>query len=53
MMIEYLRASAPKRTYAIHDGLVNEWGLKGLGGVLEMEAERAVSDYRRLEIVEI
>ncbi|WP_030455294.1 MBL fold metallo-hydrolase [Herbidospora cretacea] len=49
MMIEYLRASAPKRAYAIHEGLVNEWGLKVLDGVLEMEAERAVSDYRRLE----
>ncbi|NAS22169.1 hypothetical protein GT755_10790 [Herbidospora sp. NEAU-GS84] len=35
------------------DGLVSEWGLKVLGGVLEMKAERAVSDYRRLEIVEI
>ncbi|WP_157555661.1 hypothetical protein [Herbidospora yilanensis] len=53
MVIEYLRASAPERAYAINDGLVNGWGLKVLDGVLEMEAERAVSDYPRLEIGDI
>ncbi|CAL9334628.1 MBL fold metallo-hydrolase [Streptomyces sp. enrichment culture] len=47
-MIGYLRRTAPRRAYAIHDGLVNEWGLKVLDDVLAMEAERAGADIRRL-----
>ncbi|MFI6057449.1 MBL fold metallo-hydrolase [Streptomyces sp. NPDC051286] len=47
-MIGYLRRMAPRRAYAIHDGLINEWGLKVLDDVLAMEAERAGTDIRRL-----
>jgi L-ascorbate metabolism protein UlaG (beta-lactamase superfamily) len=51
-MIGYLRRMAPRRAYAIHDGLVNEWGLRALDGVLAMEAERAGVDVRRLRVGE-
>ncbi|MFE5207392.1 MBL fold metallo-hydrolase [Streptomyces sp. NPDC056600] len=51
-MIGYLRLMAPRRTYAVHDGLVNEWGLKVLDGVLAMEAERAGTEMRRLRVGE-
>ncbi|WP_433390511.1 MBL fold metallo-hydrolase [Micromonospora sp. KLBMP9576] len=47
-MIGYLRRMAPRRAYAIHDGLLNEWGLKVLDDVLAMEATRAGADIRRL-----
>ncbi|MFJ9616066.1 hypothetical protein [Streptomyces noursei] len=47
-MIEYLRRMAPHRAYAIHDGLLNEWGLKVLDDVLAREAGRAGADVRRL-----
>lgn len=47
-MIGYLRKTAPRRAYAVHDGLINEWGLKVLDGVLAMEAERAGTEIRRL-----
>ncbi|MER7483936.1 MBL fold metallo-hydrolase [Streptomyces sp. NPDC126510] len=47
-MIGYLRRMSPRRAYAIHDGLLNEWGLKVLDDVLAMEAERAGADIRRL-----
>lgn len=47
-MIDYLRRMAPRRAYAIHDGLINEWGLKVLDDVLAMEADRARADIRRL-----
>lgn len=47
-MIDYLRRMAPRRAYAIHDGLINEWGLMVLDDVLEMEAKRAGADIRRL-----
>ncbi|MGC5010833.1 MBL fold metallo-hydrolase [Streptosporangium sp. DT93] len=55
-MIAYLRAIAPRRAYAIHDGLINEWGVQVLEGVLASEAERLDADIRRLvpgESVEI
>lgn len=48
-LIRYLRTMAPRRVYAVHDGLLNEWGLKLLDGVLAAEAERAGTDMRRLE----
>ncbi|GAA4098404.1 MBL fold metallo-hydrolase [Actinomadura miaoliensis] len=48
-MIGYLRQMAPRRAYAVHDGLLNEWGLKVLDDVLAMEAKRAGSDIRRLK----
>ncbi|AJC53250.1 MBL fold metallo-hydrolase [Streptomyces sp. 769] len=47
-MIEYLRRMAPRRAYAIHDGLLNEWGLKVLDDVLAREAGRTGADVRRL-----
>ncbi|MFI0716678.1 MBL fold metallo-hydrolase [Streptomyces inhibens] len=47
-MIGYVRRMAPRRAYAIHDGLINEWGLRVLDDVLAMEAERAGTDIRRL-----
>ncbi|MET7906622.1 MBL fold metallo-hydrolase [Streptomyces sp. NPDC005355] len=47
-MISYLRRMTPRRAYAIHDGLINEWGLKVLDDVLAMEAKRAGADIRRL-----
>lgn len=46
-MIGYLREIAPQRAYAIHDGLLNEWGLQVLDDVLAMEAERAGTEIRR------
>ncbi|MFE6692011.1 MBL fold metallo-hydrolase [Streptomyces sp. NPDC057743] len=47
-MIDYLRRMSPRRAYAIHDGLLNEWGLKVLDDVLAREAKRADADIRRL-----
>ncbi|CAL9657655.1 MBL fold metallo-hydrolase [Streptomyces sp. Tu 3180] len=47
-MIGYLRRTAPPRAYALHDGLLNDWGLKVLDDVLAAEAERAGADIRRL-----
>ncbi|MGS2640912.1 MBL fold metallo-hydrolase [Streptosporangium sp. LJ11] len=47
-MIAYLRAMTPRRAYAIHDGLINEWGVKVLEDVLAGEAERLGADIRRL-----
>lgn len=51
-LIAYLRTMAPRRAYAVHDGLLNEWGLQGLDGVLGIEAERLGVDIRRLELGE-
>ncbi|ADI09899.1 Zn-dependent hydrolase of the beta-lactamase fold-like protein [Streptomyces bingchenggensis BCW-1] len=48
VMIGYLREMAPRRAYAIHDGLLNEWGLKVLDDALKMECQRAEADIRRL-----
>ncbi|MHB8191214.1 MAG: MBL fold metallo-hydrolase [Ferrimicrobium sp.] len=48
-LISYLRTVRPKRAYAIHDGLINEWGIKILEGVLTAEAERLGADIRRLK----
>ncbi|MBL0886007.1 MBL fold metallo-hydrolase [Myceligenerans indicum] len=47
-MVDHLRRIGPRRAYAIHDGLVNDWGLKVLDDVLAMEARRAGTDIRRL-----
>ncbi|MBX6354787.1 MAG: MBL fold metallo-hydrolase [Micromonosporaceae bacterium] len=47
-LIGYLRRMAPRRAYAIHDGLINEWGIKVLEGVLEAEAARLNAEIRRL-----
>ena len=47
-MIEYLRRMAPRRAYAIHDGLLNDWGLQVLDSVLQSEAQGLDADIRRL-----
>ena len=47
-LIGYLRRMAPRRAYAVHDGLLNSWGLQVLDGVLRSEAERLGADIRRL-----
>jgi len=47
-LIGYLRTVRPRRAYAIHDGLLNAWGLRVLDGVLESEAGRLDADIRRL-----
>ena len=47
-LIRYLRRVAPRRAFAVHDGLINEWGMKVLDGVLAAEAERLGADIRRL-----
>lgn len=47
-LIIYLRKVAPRRAYAIHDGLINEWGSKVLESVLDSEADRLNADIRRL-----
>jgi L-ascorbate metabolism protein UlaG (beta-lactamase superfamily) len=48
-MIEYLRAVAPRRAYAVHDGLLNEFGLGLLENQLTGEGERQDADFRRLK----
>ena len=48
-LISYLRTVRPKRAYAIHDGLINEWGIMVLESVLTAEAERLGADIRRLK----
>src|SRR5262249_16385141 len=45
----YLRAVQPGRTYAIHHGLVNEHGLRGIDSYLEQEATRSGAVVRRLQ----
>ncbi|MCP2339414.1 MBL fold metallo-hydrolase [Actinomadura rupiterrae] len=52
MTAAYLRAVRPERAFAIHDGLVNKWGLEVMERVLAMESERAGRPYRRMEIAE-
>jgi len=48
-MIQYLRAVSPARAYAVHDGLLNEFGLGLLESQLTGEAERQEADFRRLK----
>lgn len=48
-LIVYLRTMKPRRAYAIHDGLINEWGIKVLESVLKSEAKRLDVDIRRLQ----
>lgn len=47
-MIQYLRAVAPRRAFAIHDGLLNDVGLGLLEGRLTGEGKRQEADFRRL-----
>lgn len=48
-LIAYLRRIRPRRAYAIHDGLINDWGIQVLESVLSSEAERLGADIRRLK----
>ena len=48
-MFQYLRAVAPRRAYAVHDGLLNEIGLSLLESQLSGEGERQNADFRRLK----
>ncbi len=48
-LISYLRRIRPRRAYAIHDGLINDWGLQVLDSVLTSEAKRLGADIRRLK----
>lgn len=48
-LISYLRRMNPDRAYAIHDGLINDWGIQVLESVLSAEAERLGADIRRLK----
>jgi L-ascorbate metabolism protein UlaG (beta-lactamase superfamily) len=47
-MVQYLREVAPRRAYAIHDGLLNDFGLGILESQLTREGERGQGDFRRL-----
>lgn len=51
-LIAYFRAIHPQRAYAIHEGLLNDWGLKVLDSVLRNEADRMGTEVRRLAIGE-
>lgn len=48
-LINYLREVKPARAYAIHDGLINDWGIKVLESLLDAEANNLNADIRRLE----
>jgi L-ascorbate metabolism protein UlaG (beta-lactamase superfamily) len=48
-MIAYLREMKPRRAFAIHDGLINDWGIQVLESVLESEARRIGAEVRRLK----
>jgi L-ascorbate metabolism protein UlaG (beta-lactamase superfamily) len=48
-MIQYLRAVAPRRAYAVHDGLLNEVGLGLLESQLTGEGKQQDADFRRLK----
>jgi L-ascorbate metabolism protein UlaG (beta-lactamase superfamily) len=48
-MIEYLRAVTPRRAYAVHDGLLNDFGLGLLESQLTGEGKRQNADFRRLK----
>lgn len=48
-MFAYLRAVSPKRAYAVHDGLLNDFGLGILENQLAGEGKRQDGDFRRLK----
>lgn len=49
---QFLRTVRPTRAYSIHDGLVNEHGLRIIDGWLAREAETLGRDVRRLGVGE-
>ncbi|MCW2948152.1 MAG: Zn-dependent hydrolase of the beta-lactamase fold-like protein [Actinoallomurus sp.] len=48
-MIQYLRAVTPRRAYAVHDGLLNDFGLALMESQLTGEGKRQEADFRRLK----
>ncbi len=46
--IDYVRAVRPELALSVHDGMLNEIGLRVVDGLLTSMAEKAGSDYRRL-----
>jgi L-ascorbate metabolism protein UlaG (beta-lactamase superfamily) len=48
-MIQYLRAVTPRRAYAVHDGLLNDFGLGLLESQLTGEGTQQNADFRRLK----
>ncbi|HEX4661061.1 MAG TPA: MBL fold metallo-hydrolase [Streptosporangiaceae bacterium] len=48
-MIDYARAVAPERAYAIHDGLLNANGLGVMQRMMEVAAQPLGADFVRLE----
>ena len=48
-MIEYLRAVTPRRAFAVHDGLLNDFGLGLLDNQLAGEGKRQTAEFRRLQ----
>jgi L-ascorbate metabolism protein UlaG (beta-lactamase superfamily) len=48
-MIDYVRAVAPRRAYAIHDALLNANGLGLMQNLLKVAAAPAGAEYARLE----
>jgi hypothetical protein len=51
-LVAHLRRTTPQRTLAIHDGLMNQWGLRVVDDVLGMECQRSGTEVRRLRIGE-
>lgn len=47
-MVEYLRAVRPRRAFAVHDGLLNDFGLGLMTQTLVTEGKRQDADFRRL-----
>lgn len=48
-VIGYLRAVAPRRAIAVHDGLLNEAGIGLVEDLLTAEGEHQGADFRRIE----
>lgn len=48
-MIQYLREVAPRRAYAVHDGLLNDAGLGLLESQLAGEGKRQNAEFQRLK----
>jgi len=48
-MIDYAREVAPRRAYAIHDGLLNDKGLGLMQNLLNVAAAPSGAEYARLE----
>jgi hypothetical protein len=48
-MIDYAREVAPRRAYAIHDGLLNANGLGLMRSLLKVAAAPTGAEYARLE----